>query len=1122
MHHQIIEEDFLRTLWEIDSDPKRKQTKEEQLCEAFYEKTYTRNTEGRYVVKLPFKYDNLLAPNGNTRQVAMKRLLQQEKRLQKSPDLREEYEKGLEEYLRMGHMEEVPQDELDNKSVYLPHHAVVRRDKETTKVRVVYDASCKGENGISLNDELLVGPVLQEDLRSITMRWRMYKICFVSDVVKMYRMVVMHKEHRDYHRLLWRRVTKQADNQTNGNDDIKDFRLCTVTFGTASAPYLAIKTFMKIAEEEGAMYPDVSRIIREDTYVDDIMSGMDTVDQAIQVSKDLIKVLQRGGFELQKWASNNADFLKSLNAEQITTKVNLDMKLDGMIKALGLSWNIGNDEFQYQLQLEPMTEKVTKRTVLSDLQKLFDPLGWIAPTIVTAKILVQKLWLEGVGWDEEVKRELKEEWQAIREDLENVCKVKIKRWINTLSSEINQITLHGFCDASIRAYAAVVYCRVITECNEVKTHLIAARTKVAPVRTISLPRLELSGAALLAKLLQKVSHAMRVPPKNVFAWTDSTIVLAWLSGEPNRWKPFVANRVVEIIEQVSSNHWFHVQSSSNPADVASRGSSISELQQNNMWWYGPAWLLNESIEFTKPLTSSTDLEKKNNIQSYLNITTSEEKCIKYENYESLTELLRVIVHCKRFLNRRRHPDKLNHAITTEEIQDALDICIKQSQEEFLEDIKRLGENKIVSKTSKLKTLNPYIDKKNILRVGGRLRNANVDEDMKHPVILGKRNELVPLIIKDAHLKTMHGGIKLMITYLMSKYWIIGCKGLVKYYIHKCLTCARQRANNTQQLMGDLPESRVTPARPFSRCGVDFAGPVHVLNHKGRGAKTGKAYICIFICMAVKAIHLELVSDLTSSAFIAAFKRFVSRRGRCHEIWSDNGSSFVASDKELSVMFKESGLEIPGQVADKLANEGTQWHFLPPYSPNFAGLWEAGVKSVKQHLRKTLTANLTFEEFATVLTQIEACLNSRPLTPISTDVDVLDDIQVLTPGHFICGEALVTVPDRDYSQANMNLLTRWQHTQRLVQLFWKRWQTEYLSRLNQRPKWLKRMPEFRIGDIVLLKEENTPPSKWALARIMEKHPGHDDLTRVYTVRYNGKLTRRSISKLCPLPISVHDE
>ncbi|CAK1591379.1 unnamed protein product [Parnassius mnemosyne] len=250
-------------------------------------------------------------------------------------------------------------------------------------------------------------------------------------------------------------------------------------------------------------------------------------------------------------------------------------------------------------------------------------------------------------------------------------------------------------------------------------------------------------------------------------------------------------------------------------------------------------------------------------------------------------------------------------------------------------------------------------------------------------------------------------------------------------------------------MGDLPELRVTPTRPFSRSGVDFAGPVYVLNSKGRGAKSRKAYICIFICMAVKAIHLEMVSDLTSDAFIAAFKRFVARRGRCNEIWSDNGTNFVAANKELFKMWRDAGLEIPGYIADQLASDGTQWHFTPPYTPHFGGLWEAGVKSVKQHLRKTLTSNLTFEEFMTVLTQIEACLNSRPLTPISTDVDTIEDIQVLTPGHFIIGKAPVTIPDRNYTTENYSLLSRWQYTQRLVQTFWKRWKTEYLSRLNQR-------------------------------------------------------------------------
>lgn len=1117
-HHQVIAEDFLKTLWEIEPDTRRKYTKEEEQCESFYEETYKRDNNGRFIVRLPFRTNYPISPEGKTRDIAMKRLIQQEHRLQKIPELREEYDKVLEEYLEMGHMEEVPNDEINNRCVYLPHHAVVRREKETTRLRVVFDASCKGINGVSLNDELAIGPPLQEDMRNILMRWRMHKVCFASDVMKMYRMVIVDKKDTDYQRILWRK----KGNITEDSEEVKDYRLKTVTFGTACAPYLAIKTLKKIAEEEGGQCPEALKIILEDFYVDDLISGCDTTEQAIHVAKQITNILQRGGFELQKWASNDSEFLKSIDAKKVTTKVNIDLKLDGTIKTLGLSWSLEKDEFHYQLHLEPVPTSITKRNILSDLHKLYDPLGWIAPVIVKAKILVQKLWLEGVGWDEEISKELEQQWKQFREDVETVNDIKLKRWLNTLNIERDTISLHGFCDASEKAYAAVVYCRVHSKDGNVKTNLVAARTKVAPVKTISLPRLELSGATLLAKLLQKVSEAMRISAQSVFAWTDSTIVLAWLRGEPNRWKPFVANRVVEILELTNSSQWYHVQSTHNPADVASRGTSMSELKENLLWWNGPIWLSDENIEYAKPSMLSTDIERKKNIQSYVNITQCQETVqnhIKFEDFDTLTNLLRVIVHCKRFLNMKKDPERLKQNLTTEEIQGALNICIRRIQEEeFSDEIRNLKENKLVRNTSILKSLNPFMDDDHILRVGGRLRNADVDENLKHPVILGKRNSLVPLILADAHLKTLHGGINLMSTYLMSKYWIIGCKGLVKQFIHKCLTCARQRATKRQMIMGDLPKARVTPSRPFSRSGVDFAGPVYVLNSKGRGAKTSKAYICIFICMAVKAIHLELVSDLTSEAFIAAFKRFVARRGRCKEIWSDNGTNFVASNKELASMWQEAGLEIPGTAATELANDGTQWHFTPPYSPNFGGLWEAGVKSVKQHLRKILTSNLTFEEFATVLTQIEACLNSRPLLPLSTDVDLIDDIQVLTPGHFIIGEAPITIPDRDYTNYNINLLSRWQHTQRLVQAVWKRWQTEYLSRLNQRPKWLKNAPEFAIGDIVLLKDENMPPCRWALARILEKHPGPDNNTRVYTIRYNGKSIRRSVSNLCPLPIS----
>lgn len=948
-------------------------------------------------------------------------------------------------------------------------------------------------------------------------------VCFASDIMKMYRMVLVDKKDTDYQRILWRSsITTNLEPNCQATE-VKDYRLKTVTFGTASAPYLAIKTLIKLAEDEREQYPEAAKIIHEDFYVDDLTSGCDTTEEAIQVSKQIIDILKRGGFELQKWASNDTEFLKSIDANKVTTKANLELKLDGTIKALGLSWNLGRDEFDYQLQLlEPISDHITKRTILSDLQKLFDPLGWIAPVIVTAKILVQRLWLEGIGWDQEISKELKEEWKFIRKDLGNVNQVRVRRWLNTISTEVERITLHGFCDASEKAYAAVVYCRTQTSEGDIKISLIASRTKVAPVRTISLPRLELSGATLLAKLLNKVSQAMRIPPHNVFAWTDSTIVLAWLVGEPSRWKPFVANRVVEILETQSSSQWFHVQSAHNPADIASRGSSLSELQRNTLWWCGPTWLLEENIEFTKPSCSTTDLERKKPIQSYVTVTNGEEKFLKFEEYNTLTELLRVIVHCRRVLNMKRNPSKLDQEITVDELQNALEYCIRIVQaEEFSEEMKRIKQGLNVKTNSILKTLNPFLDNQNILRVGGRLRNADTDENAKHPVILGKKSSFVSLVLADAHLKTLHGGINLMITYLLSKYWIVSCKRLVKKHIHGCLTCARQRAVSKQQIMGDLPEARVTPSRPFIRSGVDFAGPVYVLSSKGRGAKTSKAYICIFVCMSVKAIHLELVSELTADAFIAAFKRFVARRGRCNEIWSDNGTNFVAANKELCRMWKDAGLQLPGAIADQLTYEGTQWHFTPPYSPNFGGLWEAGVKSVKQHLRKILTKNLTFEEFNTVLAQIEACLNSRPLTPINTDVDLIDDIQVLTPGHFLFGEALITVPDRDYTTANMNHLSRWQHCQRLVQGFWKRWQTEYLSRLNQRTRWLKRTKEFEVGDIVLLKNENMPPSKWALARIVKKHPGQDGINRVYTVRHNSKLTQRSLANLCALPISTED-
>lgn len=1115
MHQEVDLDNMLKLMWELQTNEKQALTEEERRCEEIYKNTYVRNEEGRYVVKLPTKTEKLLSIEGQTRDIALRRLKYIERSFEKNHKLKAEYTSVMEEYLEMNHMEEVAENEMNLPAVYLPHHAVIKEEKETTKVRIVFDASAKGKNKVSLNDELMVGPQLQEDMRNIVMRWRMKKICFVADVQKMYRNILVAKEDTNYQRILWR---KEA------NQPIKDYRLLRVTFGTACAPYLAVKTLLQIAEDEGEDKPNAVRTIKEDFYMDDLMSGSDTLQEAIHTAKDVECILRKGGFNLQKWCSNDVEFLRQFDPSNRSSRVRLDIKIDGTIQTLGLSWNIGRDTLQYKFNLpdiDSLTYKVTKRSILAEMQRLFDPLGWLAPALVPAKMLLQKLWLQRLTWDEEVDTDTKDEWMVLRHSFYHVKEIELQRWLQSTEKEIDKVTIHGFCDASTKAYAAVAYMRVVNQNGEVKVGILAAKTRVAPVKPVSLPRLELCGALLLAKLLKQIKDATRVPQNQIYACTDSTIVLSWLCGDPNRWQTFVRNRVVEILDAMGNTNWYHVPTNENPADVASRGMLLPELKNYKMWWEGPDFLL-KPINYVRMKNITTKLEKRATIQTNLKIEMKDmERSIitQLENFETLSELLNTLVYCKRFLNYKKHSDKPT-AITTNELDESLNICIRLTQKEtFEEEIIRLKENKPVRKDSKLKSLEPYLDRDNILRVGGRLRHANLKENMKHPIILDSKNYLAKLVVADSHLKTLHGGVQLMIGYLRSKYWILKAKNLVKKTIHLCLICAKQSASARTQLMGDLPEVRVTPARPFLHSGVDFAGPYQVLMSRSRGAKCSKAYIAIFVCMSTKATHLELVGDLTAESFIGAFRRFVARRGRCTHMWSDQGRNFVGANKELAAAWAEAGLGFEEDVAQTLALDGTQWHFIPAYSPHVGGLWEAGVKSMKHHMKRILTNNVTYEELSTLTCQIEACLNSRPLRPID-DSDI-EDINPLTPGHFLIGEAPVTVPNPNLQNVKVSHLSRWQYLQKLLSDLWHRWQNEYICTLQQRQKWQNKNKEFAIGDIVLIKSENLPPGKWALGRIVDKHPGTDGVTRVYSVKSKDSIVRRIVNKLCPLPIDTEN-
>jgi len=374
-------------------------------------------------------------------------------------------------------------------------------------------------------------------------------------------------------------------------------------------------------------------------------------------------------------------------------------------------------------------------------------------------------------------------------------------------------------------------------------------------------------------------------------------------------------------------------------------------------------------------------------------------------------------------------------------------------------------------------LTPFLDEDGVLRVGGRIKHALLAFDEKHPIILPPQSHLTSLIIDYCHTRVLHGGVQQTLDHLRQRYWLPGGRAAVKTHIHRCVRCVRWRAAAPQQIMGNLPETRITPSRPFEHTGVDYAGPVMLRTTKGRGHKAFKAFIAVFICFSTRAVHVDVVSDYSTEAFLAALRRFVARRGAPRALYSDCGTNFTGAVAELRRFFTASCRE-SRLIGGALTDHGIQWKFNPPAAPHFGGLWEAAVKSVKHHLRRVLgDSTLTYEKMATLLAEIEACLNSRPLSPLSDDPE---DLAALTPGHFV-GTALTAVPEPTLKDVSTNRLSRWQLIQHMRDHFWDRWSREYLHSLAERPKWWRASSAPKVGQLCLLRNEVAPPTKWPLAR-----------------------------------------
>ncbi|XP_025262292.1 uncharacterized protein LOC112637249 [Camponotus floridanus] len=965
------------------------------------------------MVRLPLA--GPLPPLDHTRKSAERLLTAMERCRSRDASFNQLYGDFMEEYSNLKHMTLVKTPLIKNSACYLSHHGVLRISSTTTKLRVVFNGSQCTPAGDSLNNTLLVGANFLPTLADVLLRWRWHHFVFIADIEKMYRQILVHPDDRDLQRILWRRQR---------TDDVQEYRLNTVTYGLAPAP-------CPRQSRNRAVTPTLhgGRVSLEEV---GLKSREDPRGDTKGASTPAATPRLRGRSASDAWST----VAPPQRLLYIPPPASHDRPADQKTGVVGDSSN-------------------------------FRPLRLVSPSHRSCKNP------HPVSMDEAIRLGLPTPqsdetlWRRLLEDLPLLEQFRLQRWLRA-DSQPNHVELHGFVDASERGYAAVVYLRVVSS-SSTTISLLAAKSKVAPIKPVSLPRLELCAAVLVTNLTFHLCDALDLFSAPVTLWSDSRVTLQWIQGHASKWKTFVANRVSHVQTKLPEARWRHIPGRDNPADCASQGIEPRDLLNHSLWWTGSPWLAKDPAFWPQHDHATHDVEvpETRAIASHLTTTEKAEPEMLLR-FSDLHRLLRVTAWCCRW--RGNPPSSRAHLnLTPDELKAALLLWLRLVQAfHFSKEITALKQNQKLVKGPIMK-LTPFLDDHGIIRVGDRLKHAVLSEDERHPIILPPESWMTQLLVKAHHKRTLHGGVQLTLGLLRLRYWIPRGRSIVKRTIHRYVTCVRWKAAVPQPMMSSLPTARVAPARPFLRTGVDYAGPIRVSSEPEREEVTSRTRD----------------SSPSSSASPPRPSTWKPHR--------------TTPPMHFSLRFGASLLVGASssdgrRIAHIAASDEIRWRFNPPAAPHFGGLWEAAVKSTKHHLRRVLgDTTLTFEEM-TFLAQEEACLNLRPLQALSDDHD---DITALTPGHFLIGAPLLAVPEPSLADGSFSLLSRWKLLQRMRDHFWERWSREYVNALASRPKWLKDSASPTVGALCLVRSDTTPPTRWPLAQITRLHPGDDGVTRVVT-------------------------
>lgn len=1132
----------LKKFWEIEEvNPVNKSKWNPTDTKTFnHFKTSIDYRDQKYTVRLPMikeLREEEIAESENTynnKALAYTRLMKNQKRCKRDPVFEERHNQAVKEYIESGYAEIVQEEFEPQDCYYIPKQIVIREESSSTKVRLCFDGSASEEGKKSINKQLETGPTLQPLLNSILLRFRLHPIAMTSDIKKMYLMIGVAEEDRDKLRFFWL-------NPETGEVEI--YRNCVLPFGLTCSPFLAVGTVQHHLRKYQAEYPALITELIESTYMDDLLSGVETEAEAIQMYRNSSKIMKEAGMELRKWTTNNKRIQKMFEKDGVAAEASkrISEDVNNTYKLLGIQYDAESDSFTFNVDgiLNKEKKKInvtTKRNILSTAPRLYDPMGWLNPVIVKVKILMQTLWERGFEWDESVPPDIDKKWKQWIEDLQYLNELKISRRYNHSTNLVDpdRSELHVFGDASELAYAAVAYLKTYDAEGTSEVTMMYCKSKVAPIKKVTLPRLELQAAVLGVKVAEFIKNEAKIPIVRTYMWTDSQITLHWVRSTSREYKTYVANRVEQIHELSEPADWRWCPGASNPADLPSRGVTMRELVTSTPWWGGPTWLKGsaEGYPTVKNLQPpAEELLERKQVVCLLQKSNKKEipmpvrlagKLIDPMKYSKFKTLIKTTAYITRYLFNLTHQEEERNyeTLSADDIVQAENYWLQRIQEEsFPAETIKLQRNEPVNANSKLVKLTPYYDETDgLIKMRGRVQYANLNEIEKHPIILPYNSYLVKLIVEDVHRKQLHSGINHTLIAVRDKYWVIKGRSLVRRVVKACLVCRRYAPIRLQVQMPPLPKDRITRSYPFSVCGVDFTGPVYVKN----GNQVTKSYIVLYTCTAIRAIHLELVENQTTEAFLRSFRRMISRRGMVTTFYSDNSKTFEAGSREMQRYFQI----MKGKTFKNfLADHKIEWKFIPPYAPWWGGFYERMMKTIKTPLKKILGRSIySSDEIYTILTEVEAMVNSRPLTQVS---DEPTELEYLTPASFLIGRKLINLPvkpiqfkDKSKEKKEVNKILVMQN--RTLNMLWKTWREEYVRNLGTVPRKINEDTCIKAGELVMVAEPSVIRTKWIVGVVDKCKAGPDNKVRTVWVRTAGGIMSRPVQHISRLELDSFED